>query len=181
MPGLQELLAMQGGAPPMPSSRGQDQGGMAGALQAKLAELMQDPVALRGMQDFMRQQGGGMGVPGSAQAQPTGGPMDMTGGIPPGTSAPPGAPMDMPPGQEQNMVSDEIDRKGSTWDGVDAPTQNDIERLKEDPSQTNIDSFNEQFGEGAAEEYVGQGEGAGGDTGDESDADTPPDKAASPY
>lgn len=178
MPGLQELLAMQGGAPPMPPSRGQDQGGMAGALQAKLAELMQDPVALRGMQDFMRQQSGGMGVPGSAQAQPTGGPMDMTGGIPPGgASAPPGAPMDMPPGQEQNMVSDEIDRKGSTWDGVDAPTQNDIERLKEDPSQTNIDSFNEQFGEGAAEEYVGEGE----PDSEEGEGDAPPDKAASPY
>jgi hypothetical protein len=75
------------------------------------------------------------------------------------------------------MVSDEIDRKGSTWDGVDAPTQNDIERLKEDPSQTNIDSFNEQFGEGAAEEYVGEGE----PDSEEGEGDAPPDKAASPY
>jgi hypothetical protein len=166
MPGLEELLAMRGGggggAPP--PSQGQDIGGMAGALSAKLAELMQDPVALKGMRDFMQQQGGGMGAPGSAQAPPTGGPMDMTRGIPPGMEAPPGAPMDMPPGLEQDMVSEEIDRVGATWDGVDAPTQNDIQRLKEDPSEANIASFNEHFGEGEAEKYIGEAE----------DEDSPP-------
>jgi hypothetical protein len=175
MPGIQDLLqlAQGSGAPSQPmGGGGAPGGGMAQALQSKLAELMQDPVAMKGMQQYMQQMGGGMGAPGSAQAPPTGGPMDMTAGIPPGgpppgMEAPPGAPMDIPPGQEQDMVSQEIDRVGATWDGEDEPTANDIERLKADPSQTNIDSFNQQFGEGAAEEYVGSGE----------DSPAPPDEA----
>ena len=177
MPGLEELLAMQqpqpGGAPmpqpggPMPG--GQDAGGMAGALRAKLQELMQDPVAVKGMQDFMQQQGGGIGAPGSAQAPPTSGPMDMTRGIPPGMEAPPGAPQpedmpsDIPPGEEQDMVSNEIDRKGATWDGVEAPTQNDIERLTAEPTDSMVESFDEQFGEGSAAKYLGEDQGADGD------------------
>jgi hypothetical protein len=51
MPGIEELMAMAqgGGGPP------QGGGGMAGALQAKLQELMQDPVAMKGMQQYMQQ------------------------------------------------------------------------------------------------------------------------------
>jgi hypothetical protein len=166
MPGLEELLAMRGGGggAPMPPMQGQDAGGMAGALQAKLAELMQDPVAVRGMRDFMQQQGGGMGAPGAAQAPPTGGPMDMTGGIPPGMEAPPGAPPDA-----EAMAMDAIDTAGG-WEGTDAPTQSDIERLQDDPSQPNIDSFNQQFGEGAAEEVLGGG--------GEAEGDAPPEEAS---
>jgi hypothetical protein len=53
------------------------------------------------------------------------------------------------------MATDAIDKAGG-WEGTKAPTQTDIDRLKADPSQTNIDSFNEQFGDGAAEEVLGQ-------------------------
>ena len=59
----------------------------------------------------------------------------------------------------EEMAQGQIDQAGYTWDGVDAPTKNDIERLKEDPSDEAISSFNEQFGEGAAEKYLGEGEG----------------------
>jgi hypothetical protein len=156
MPGIQDLLALAqggggGGGAPMPQGPPQGGGGgMGGALVQKLQELMQDPVAMKGMQQYMMGMGGGMGAPGAAQAPPTPGPQDVPpGSMPPGMEPPAGAPMD-----DQQMVSDEIDRKGATWDGVDAPTQNDIERLQSDPSSINIKSFNEQFGEGAAEKYI---------------------------
>lgn len=188
MPGIQDLLALaQGGGggapppqagPPMPGGAPMPPGGgMGGALQQVLGKLMQDPVAMRGMQQYMqRMQGGGAppmaAPPGNAQGGPPQGPMDMTQGIPPG----------MKPGDEQGMVSQEIDRKGATWDGVDAPTQNDIERLTADPSPINIKSFDDQFGQGAAEKYLGQEEGPpqGGDQSEESDEATP-DKESSEY
>ena len=155
MPGIEELMAMQGGGGGNP---------MADALKQKLGELMQDPAALQGMQQYMQQMGGGMGGPGAAQAPPTSGPMDMTAGIPPGAEVPgmePTPGMDIPAGQEQDMVSQEIDRVGATWDGESTPTQSDIDRLRAEPTQTNIDSFDQQFGEGAAEKVL---EEEGGDT-----------------
>jgi hypothetical protein len=57
----------------------------------------------------------------------------------------------------EELAQGQIDQAGYTWDGVDAPTKNDIERLKEDPSDEAIDSFDEQFGEGSAEKYLGSG------------------------
>jgi len=170
MPGVEELMAMAqggGGGPPMPPQGGGG-GGMAGALQAKLAELMQDPVAMKGMQQYMQQMGGGMGAPGAAQAPPPMGPMDMPpGNMPPGMEAPAGAPA---PEDAEALATDAIDKAGG-WEGTDAPTQTDIERLSTDPSPTNIDSFNQQFGDGAAEEVLGEGGGVPSE-------DAPPEEAA---
>jgi hypothetical protein len=165
MPGIEELMAMQqgggGGAPPQAGG-----GGMAEALQAKLQELMQDPVAMKGMQQYMQQMGGGMGAPGAAQAGPPPGPMDMPpAGMPPGMEAPPGAP------NAEALATDAIDSAGG-WEGQQSPTQTDIDRLKSDPSETNIDSFNEQFGDGAAEKVLGE------EGGEEADGDSPPEEAA---
>ena len=134
---------------------------MAQALQAKLAELMQDPVAMKGMQQYMQQMGGGMGAPGAAQAPPTAGPMDM----PPAMAGEEGAPMDA-----EALATDAIDSAGG-WEGTEAPTQTDIDRLVGDPSEANISSFNQQFGDGAAEEVLA------GEGGAEGDAPAPPDEA----
>lgn len=175
MPGPQDLMALLqqgggGGAPPPQGRAPMPQGGGGGvppqALLQKLQELMQDPVAMKGMLAHAQQMGLDPAMlaqgPGNPQAPPTPGPMDMTQGMPPGGPPQPGMQpppgMQIPPGQEQDMVSQEIDRQGSTWDGEGTPTENDIERLKADPSQTNIDSFNQQFGKGAAEEVLGGGE-----------------------
>jgi hypothetical protein len=205
---------------------------MGQALQQKLQELMQDPVARAGMQAHMQggdprqvgaqlamqgMQGGGGGInrPSGAMTGPRGqevirggnaplnpyardtgelaaGPQggrsspasdgelyelgeanqgvrgnlpllredgDMTGyGDEMETMPDPRqTPMPLRPGEEQDMVSKEIDRKGATYDGVDAPTQNDIERLTQNPSQTAIEAFNLKFGEDAADKYLGDG------------------------
>jgi hypothetical protein len=170
MAGIDELLAMQqggGGAPPpqggMPPGGGG--GGMAQALQQKLGELMQDPVAMRGMQQYMQQMGGGMGAPGAGQAPPTPGPQDIPpGSMPPGMEPPAGAP------SAEAMATDAIDKAGG-WQGRDAPTQTDIERLVSDPSQTNIKSFDEQFGDGAAEKVLAE---EGGEKGADDEGSEPP-------
>jgi hypothetical protein len=195
MPGIQDLLALTqdgggGGAPLMPQGGG---GGappsMGGGIAQVLGRLMQDPNAMKGMMQYAQRagidprmlmqmaQGGGGGMaqgPGNPQAGPPQGPMDQ---IPPGTppmNAPPGAPMQ--PGNEQDMVSQEIDRKGATFDGTDAPTQNDIERLTEDPSAANIKAFDVQFGQGAAEQILEKGQGDQG--GDNEQTEPTPDKEA---
>ena len=164
----------QGGPPMMPPGGG---GGMGGMIQQVLGNLMKDPVAMKGMMQFLQQQGGGMGAPGNAQAPPPQGPQ---GSIPPGVppmNAPAGAPMD--PGNEQDMVSKEIDRKGATFDGTDAPTQNDIERLVDDPTAINIKAFDAQFGEGAAEQILEKegGGGAGGQQQEEPQGGPPSEEA----
>jgi hypothetical protein len=88
--------------------------------------------------------------------------------MPPDMPMPPEGGPDMPPeGDPEAMAQSQIDNAGYTWDGVDAPTKNDIQRLKEDPSDEAKASFDEQFGEGAAERYLGNGESS--DQGDEPD------------
>jgi hypothetical protein len=171
MAGIDELMAMAqgggGGGAPMPPPGGG--GGMAEALQSKLQELMQDPVAMKGMQQYMQQMGGGMGAPGAAQAPPPMGPMDMPpGNLPPGMEAPAGAPA---PEDAEALATQAIDEAGG-WEGTEAPTQTDIDRLTSDPSPTNIDSFNQQFGDGAAEAVL-----EGGGEGDVPE-DVPPEAAA---
>lgn len=164
MPGIQDLLqlaqgsgapgqSMGGGAPP------QGGGGMAQALSAKLQELMQDPVAMKGMQAYMQQMQGGGGAPGDPQGAPPRGPMDM----PPPMTQGPGAPP--PPDGAEQMATDAIDGAGG-WQGKDAPTQTDIQRLEDDPSKPNIQSFDEQFGDGEAEKIL-QDAGGGDNEGDE--------------
>jgi hypothetical protein len=75
------------------------------------------------------------------------------------------------------MAADAMDQKGATFDGTDAPTQNDIERLQDNPSAMMMKAFDEQFGEGAAEKIVGdQGGGQ-----DESESSGPPDNESSEY
>jgi len=220
MAGIDELMAMQqgGGQAPMPQGGGGDPR-MAGALQQKLQELMQDPAARAGIEAHMRggdprmagaqvamqgMQGGG-GDPRDRMAQgglprgdfdrsrtqqlgggPVGrGPatdqelyntntanqnirgnlpkeykgLDMTG------FSDEVEPMDDPrqtpmpdPNQtpEMDMVSREIDRKGATFDGVDAPTRNDIERLREAPTDSMVEAFDEKFGDGAAARYMNE-------------------------
>jgi hypothetical protein len=87
----------------------------------------------------------------------------------------------MPPGggppqdPAEKMAANKIDNAGATWDGVEAPTKNDIERLKEDPTPSIIKSFDAQFGQGAAEKYLGDTEDQGDQGSDEaSEGDTAP-------
>jgi len=63
-------------------------------------------------------------------------------------------PMDDPRQTPEAMVEQEMDRKGATFDGNKAPTENDIDRLKEDPSPVMMKMFDEQFGPGAAKIIV---------------------------
>jgi hypothetical protein len=83
-----------------------------------------------------------------------------------------------PPGQgppqdkAEAMAQSQIDNAGATFDGVDAPTKNDIERLREDPSPAMVMAFDEQFGQGAAEKYLGSDTT---DTSDEESAESTPD------
>lgn len=150
--------------PPMPPGPGggAPPGMGGGAIAQVLQRLMQNPAAVKGMQNYMQ------GLP-PTQGLPQPLPREMTdpgGGPPPGPAgmgAPPQGPPDMPPtgpGAAQDpaekMAQDKIDTAGQTWDGTDAPTKNDIERLMEDPSASNIKSFDAQFGEGMAEKYLGE-------------------------
>jgi hypothetical protein len=152
MPGPQDLLAMLGQG-----------GGGGGAIQQVLSQLMQNPAAMQGMQNYMQGQPPTAGMPmppsqGGGAGMPPGMGMPMPQGGPP---MPQGQPEPMPEGEEgdpEQMATDQIDQAGNTWDGVDAPTKNDIERLKEDPNPEAIASFDKQFGEGAAERYIGGGE-----------------------
>ena len=174
MPNIQDLLALrQGGGPPPP------QGGPApgGAIKQVLAGLLQDPVARKGMQDYMMKMGGGapmMKAPGAPQGGPPPMPMDQP---PPMATGDTGGP-DMAPGNEQDMVSKQIDKAGATWDGVDAPTQNDIERLMAEPTPVNIKSFDDQFGEGSAEQYLQEEKGEAPQKG-QGPTQAPPDDKAS--
>ena len=164
-----------------------------GAIQQVLQQLMQNPAAMQGMMNFMQGQsptagmpvppsmGGGMppgmpgmppgGAPAAPGAPPPGMPEDMGGGMPP----------EPPPEDAEQMATDQIDQAGNTWDGVDAPTKNDIERLKEDPNPEAIKSFDEQFGEGAAEKYLGGGEGEPDEEEPEESEASPPDEEDSEY
>jgi hypothetical protein len=66
----------------------------------------------------------------------------------------------MPPdgdSPETRMINQEIDRKGATFDGVDAPTQNDIDRLIEAPTDSMVEAFDAEFGDGAARQYINPG------------------------
>ena len=63
---------------------------------------------------------------------------------------------------ETRMINREIDRKGATFDGVDAPTQNDIDRILEAPTDMMLEAFDAQFGDGAAAQYLDpEGKSAG--------------------
>ena len=159
------------------------------AMMQAFQQLMQDPAAMQAMMQGAQQ----MGIPpqmlqqlagggGGAMMQGPGGgpgpmPPDMGGAGPSGEGE---MPPDMPPGggDPEQMAADQIDQAGNTWDGVDAPTKNDIERLMADPNEDAVASFNEQFGEGAAEKYLGD---QSGEPADEPDSTGPEPKESSEY
>jgi len=211
--------------PQMPPPGGMTQGM---ALQQKLAELMQDPVARAGMQAHM--QGGdprmagaqmamqdprmGMaqrGVPPTVGVAPE---SDRLSGVGRGGASGPSTDQDLYNAQEANqgvrgnlpvrpdtggytgygeemdsqqdirqtpmpdraeaMAQDKIDKAGNTFDGTDAPTQNDIERLTASPTDSMVEAFDEQFGDGAAAKYInpdGRKPGQASDDGDADDKD----------
>ena len=132
-------------------------------LQQMMGVLMQDPAAMQGMQAFM--QGGG-----------TGGPPPMPMDMPPQEGPPPaeGPPVD----NAEQMATDQIDSAGATFDGVDAPTQNDIERLKEEPTDTMVEAFDAQFGDGASAKYLGS---EGDEEAAEGEAPAAPEEAEPEY
>src|SRR5262245_22435846 len=163
----------------------------AAMLQA-FSQLMGDPAARQAMMQAAQQMGippqmiqmgmqlagggGGGAPPGAAMMQGPGGggapmPPDMGGAGPSGEGEmPPEAEGGGPPPDAEQMAQDQIDNAGATFDGVDAPTQNDIERLTEDPSPEMIKAFDAQFGEGAAEKYLG---GEGGEPSEEPEGGGP--------
>jgi len=131
-----------------------------GAMLAQvIQQLMQSPAAMQGMQNFMQGQPptAGMPDPGMMQqmmaAQGGGGPPP---GMPPGGEMPPMEEEGDAPPDAEAMATQQIDSAGATWDGVDAPTKNDIERLMEDPEGLQA-SFDAQFGDGMAAKYTGSG------------------------
>jgi hypothetical protein len=178
-----------------------------GAIQGMMQQLMRNPAAMQGMQNFMRGQSptAGMQVPPSQGGPippgmtpnnpipvnaPSGGgpamPMPPPGAPPPGAQdegdEPPtpatkgGGP---PPDAAEAAANSKIGNAGYTWDGVDAPTKNDIERLKEDPTPAAIKSFDKQFGPGMAEKYLGDQEEQG-ESQDEESAEGDQGSASSP-
>jgi hypothetical protein len=166
-----------GGAPPMPGG-GPPMGGM---IAQVLQQLMQNPAAQKGMMNFLQGQPPTAGMPMPPSQQAGGPPMPPArAGVPPPGQG--GGPPDMPPGQggppvdkAEAMAKNAIDTAGQTWDGVDAPTKGDVQRLQEDPSPSNIKSFDAQFGKGEAEKYLG-GQEESGETEDK--AETPDEEAA---
>jgi len=164
------------------------------AMLQAFQQLMQNPASQQAMMQGAQQ----MGIPPQMLMQLAGGGgggpdpmMQSRGGGPPmppdmGGAGPSGA-AEMPPGMEggggpppdpEQMASDQIDQAGNTWDGVDAPTKNDIERLMADPNPEAVASFYEQFGEGAAEKYLGE---QGGDASEEPDSTGPEPQESSEY
>ena len=153
--------------------------------------LMQDPVAMKAMmgaaqqmgippqmlQMGMQMAGGGGGAPmpqgGDPMMQAPGGgpamPPDMGGAGPSGEG-------EQPPMSPEEMAQSEIDNAGATFDGVDAPTQNDIDRLMAEPTDAMVEAFDAQFGDGAAAQYLGQ-DGDGGEP-SESPEETGPEAEA---
>jgi hypothetical protein len=142
--------------PPMPPQGGPPDagggGGGGGAIAQVLQSLMQNPAAIKGMQNFMQGQPPTAGMPQPMGLPPGMGPPPGGGGGPP---MPPGAGGPPQGDQAEQMANSQIAKAGQTWDGTDAPTKNDIERLKEDPSPSAVKSFDQQFGSGMAEKYIG--------------------------
>lgn len=163
-------------------------GGPQAMLQA-FQQLMQDPTAMQAMMQGAQQMGippqmiqqamqagGGPGMmPGGQMAE-----APMEGG---GQPMPPEAMAEgeggMPPvegGDAEAMAMEQIDNAGATFDGVDAPTQNDIERLLAEPTDAMVEAFDAQFGDGAAAQYINSGQG-GEEPAEQPEAEPPGEEA----
>jgi len=64
------------------------------------------------------------------------------------------------PEDAEALATDAIDSAGG-WEGTQAPTPTDMERLLEAPTDANCESFDAQFGDGAAAKVIGGDEGGG--------------------
>lgn len=137
-------------------------------------QLMQDPVAMQAMMQGAQQ----MGIP-PQMLQQLGGGGEMPAGPPEGGGEPmpPEAMAEgegSPPMDPEQMATDQIDNAGATFDGVDAPTQNDIDRLMAEPTDAMVEAFDAQFGDGAAAQYLG-GQGDGSEPSEEPEGSGPPE------
>lgn len=123
-----------------------------GAIQGLLGQLMQNPAAVQGMQNFMQGRAPTEGMPQPLPPEAMAAAMQQGGG----GGGPPPPEGEPPPDAAEAMATKQIANAGNTYDGVDAPTKNDIERLMEDPTPAAIKAFDAQFGEGMAEKYLGE-------------------------
>lgn len=154
-------------------------------MMQAFSQLMQDPVAMKAMMQGAQQMGidpqmlqqlagGGGGGPGGPQmpmSPPEGGGQPMPPEAEVSGEGSEGMPMDA-----EQMATDQIDNAGATFDGVDAPTQNDIDRLMAEPTDSMVEAFDAQFGDGAAAQYLGQqGGGDGSEPADEPEGSGPPE------
>ena len=60
----------------------------------------------------------------------------------------------------QELMQRFFDKEGGLkdqWEGKNAPTQKDIYNLWDEPTQSTVDAFNRQFGQGAAEKILRDG------------------------
>lgn len=126
------------------------------AIQGILGQLSQSPAAMMGMQNYLqgRHPTEGMPMPLPPEMLDRGPPPGPAGMGPKQSPSPPdeNAP---PQDSAEAMATSQIDNAGATFDGVDAPTQNDIDRLKEEPTDAMVEAFDAQFGDGAASKYLG--------------------------
>lgn len=156
-------------------------------IMQAFSSLMQDPVAMQAMMQGAQQMGippemlqqlmggaGGAGGPqmpappmaGGGQPMPPKAEVEGEGGMPPAEGE-----GDISP---EEMAQGEIDNAGNTWDGVDAPTENDIERLLASPTDSAVESFDAQFGDGAAAKYM-KGSPGGTEADEQPEGQGPPE------
>jgi len=132
-------------------------GGAGGGMIAQvIGNLMKNPAAMQGMMNFMQGRPPTAGIPappsqGGAMPMPPGGmPMPPRGGPP----MPPGGADTPQPDDAEAMAKQAIDSPDGVWEGTKSPTPADIEKLNARPTDTNVESFDDQFGQGAAAKYM---------------------------
>lgn len=189
----------QGMPPAMGAAMGQRSGGGAQNLIGAIASLMQDPQIQQMVGPMLASLGGGgggdpraafagqqdMGPPYSLDQMPPGrtrtnfGPGPMGDGVDEGINdeepevptGPTGQPMSTEEelAATQKAMGEGEDGPGD-WQGSRAPTQEDIDFLTKNANEEVVESFNAKFGEGAAEQYLGDDE-EGPSTNDADDYD----------
>lgn len=148
---------------------------MIGGMAQMLQQLLSSPQAQAMMQDPQLQQAGAQAMqsPGAMQ-QALGGLMQMVSGGGAGPMAPgedmgvgnAGA-MPMNEGEDDTMPSTEDElamvqdqlEPAHEWEGTKAPTQADIEFMRQNPTDGVLEDFEARFGEGTAGQYLNTDEG----------------------